>query len=42
MRLVLGEGAKMALIGVAAGIAAALGLTRLMANELFGVTRKIR
>jgi predicted lysophospholipase L1 biosynthesis ABC-type transport system permease subunit len=38
MRLVLGEGAKMALVGVAAGIAAALGLTRLMANELFGVT----
>jgi predicted permease len=38
MRLVLGEGAKMALAGVAAGIAAALGLTRLMANQLFGVT----
>jgi ABC-type antimicrobial peptide transport system permease subunit len=38
MRLVLGEGAKMALLGVAAGIAAALGLTHLMANELFGVT----
>ncbi len=38
MRLVLGEGAKMALIGVAAGIAAALGLTRLMANQLFGVS----
>jgi predicted permease len=38
MRLVLGEGAKMALIGVAIGITAALGLTRLMANELFGVT----
>jgi putative ABC transport system permease protein len=38
MRLVLGEGAKMALVGVAAGIAAALGLTHLMANELFGVT----
>ena len=38
MRLVLGEGAKMALVGVAAGIAAALGLTRLMADELFGVT----
>src|SRR5260370_10172023 len=38
MRLVLGEGAKMALVGVGAGIAAALGLTRLMANELFGVT----
>jgi predicted permease len=38
MRLVLGEGAKMALVGVAGGIAAALGLTRLMADELFGVT----
>ena len=38
MRMVLGEGARMALIGVAAGIAAALGLTRLMANELFGVS----
>src|SRR6202042_826346 len=38
MRLVLGDGAKMALIGVAAGIAAALRLTRLMADELFGVT----
>jgi predicted permease len=38
MRLVLGEGVKMALVGVAVGIAAALGLTRLMANQLFGVT----
>jgi predicted permease len=38
MKLVLGQGAKMALLGVALGIAAALGLTRLMANELFGVT----
>jgi putative ABC transport system permease protein len=28
----------MALVGVAAGIAAGLGLTRLMADELFGVT----
>jgi predicted permease len=37
MLLVLGEGAKMALLGVAAGIAGALGLTRLMANQLFGV-----
>jgi predicted permease len=36
--LVVGEGAKMALVGVVVGIAAALGLTRLMANELFGVT----
>ena len=38
MNLVLGEGAMMAFIGVATGIAAALGLTRLMANQLFGVT----
>lgn len=37
MRLVLGEGVKMALVGVAGGAAAALGLTRLMVNELFGV-----
>jgi putative ABC transport system permease protein len=38
MRLVLGEGARMTLVGVASGIFAALGLTHLMANELFGVT----
>jgi putative ABC transport system permease protein len=38
MRLVLGHGARMALLGVAIGIPAALGLTRLMAGELFGVT----
>jgi predicted permease len=38
MRLVVGEGATMALLGVAAGIGAAFGLTRLMANQLFGVT----
>jgi predicted permease len=38
MLLVLGEGAKMAFVGVAIGIAVALGLTRLMANQLFGVT----
>jgi predicted permease len=38
MRLVLGEGAKMAFVGVAIGVAVALGLTRLMANQLFGVT----
>jgi putative ABC transport system permease protein len=37
MRLVLGEGVKMALVGVAGGAAAALGLTLLMVNELFGV-----
>jgi ABC-type antimicrobial peptide transport system permease subunit len=38
MGLILGEGARMAAIGVALGGVAALGLTRLMANQLFGVT----
>jgi predicted permease len=38
LRMVLGEGAKMALLGVAIGLASALGLTRLMKNLLFGVT----
>ena len=36
--LVLGAGAKMELIGVAAGISGAFALTRLMAGQLFGVT----
>jgi predicted permease len=38
LRLVVGHGARMALVGVAIGIGAALGLTRLMANQLFGVS----
>jgi predicted permease len=38
LRLILGHGVKMALIGVIIGAAAALALTRLMASELFGVT----
>jgi predicted permease len=38
MYLVVGEGAKMTLLGLAIGAAVALGLTRLMANQLFGVT----
>jgi predicted permease len=38
LRLVIGQGARMALIGVAIGVSAALGLTRLMANQLFGVS----
>jgi predicted permease len=38
LRLILGHGAKMALIGVAVGIAASLALTRLMAKLLFGVS----
>jgi ABC-type antimicrobial peptide transport system permease subunit len=37
MLLVLGDGLRMAVVGVVAGIAAASGLTRLMANQLFGV-----
>ncbi|MBZ5670067.1 MAG: ABC transporter permease [Acidobacteriia bacterium] len=37
-RMVLAEGASMALVGVAIGLVAAFGLTRLMANMLFGVS----
>jgi ABC-type antimicrobial peptide transport system permease subunit len=36
--LVIVHGVRMAPIGVAIGIAGALGLTRLMANQLFGVS----
>jgi predicted permease len=38
LRLILGHGAKMALIGVGAGIGASLGLAGLMAKLLFGVS----
>jgi predicted permease len=38
LQLVLGEGTKMALLGAAVGVAASLGLTRLMARQLFGVS----
>ena len=38
LRLILAHGARMALVGVAIGLTAALALTRLMANLLFGVT----
>ncbi|MGB7281920.1 MAG: ABC transporter permease [Candidatus Acidiferrum sp.] len=38
LRLVLGEGMKMAALGLFIGLAAALGLTRLMAGLLFGVS----
>jgi predicted permease len=37
LQMVLRQGAKMALVGVAIGIGAAFGLTRLMTNLLFGV-----
>ena len=36
--VILGRGAKTALLGVAIGIVAALALTRLMARMLYGVT----
>jgi ABC-type antimicrobial peptide transport system permease subunit len=35
---VLGEGMKLVLVGAAIGIAAALGLSRLMAGMLYGVS----
>jgi predicted permease len=38
LRLMLGEGMKMALVGVGIGIVAALGLTRLLVKMLFGVS----
>jgi predicted permease len=38
LRLVVGQGTRMALVGVAIGVGVALGLTRLMANQLFGVS----
>jgi predicted permease len=38
LRLVIGHGARMALLGAAIGVGTALGLTRLMANQLFGVS----
>ena len=38
LQMVLGEGAKMALLGVGIGLVAAFGLTRFMANLLFGVS----
>ena len=37
LRLVVGEGLLLTMIGVAVGIAAALGLTRLLAGLLYGV-----
>jgi putative ABC transport system permease protein len=38
LRLVLGEGGKIALVGIGIGVATALALTRLMSSLLFGVS----
>jgi putative ABC transport system permease protein len=38
LRLVVGEGARMAVFGVVIGIAASLGITRLMSSLLFGIS----
>jgi putative ABC transport system permease protein len=37
-RLVLGHGLKLVLIGICIGLAASLGLSRLMASQLFGIS----
>ncbi len=37
LKLILGDGGKLAIIGVAVGLASAAGLTRLMASQLYGV-----
>jgi putative ABC transport system permease protein len=37
-RLVLGQGLKVALIGICIGLAASLGLTRFMASQLYGLS----
>jgi len=37
LRMILGDGARMTLVGIGIGFVAALALTRLMASMLFGV-----
>ena len=37
LRMILSDGARMALVGIGIGLAAALALTRFMASMLFGV-----
>jgi putative ABC transport system permease protein len=38
LRMILGEGMRITLIGVGIGVAAALALTRLIANVIYGVS----
>ena len=38
LRMIVGEGARLAALGAGIGILAALGLTRLMASQLYGVS----
>ena len=38
LRLILGRGARMAVLGIGAGVFLALGLTRLISSQLYGVT----
>jgi len=38
LRMIIGEGARLAAIGAGIGIVAALALTRLMASQLYGVS----
>jgi putative ABC transport system permease protein len=40
LRLVVGQGARMVFLGVLIGIAASLALTRLMSNQLYGVSAR--
>jgi putative ABC transport system permease protein len=40
LRLIMGQGAKLALLGVVVGVAGAFGLTRLMESLLFGVSAR--